>query len=158
MLPSAATEHENGVSHGLTLPDAAGPGPGPFGPLSRASRGPTIVGMRRPPPQSPADREALRALIVDALDDLAAGPDSRRSAEDLMRALDAYIESAPVPAPAVVTPDPAPDVRPAVVLWGVLACGIVATLVAAVLLPGGAWAGIAILGIWVAVIVLLAST
>ncbi len=117
-------------------------------------------GMSRLEPRSAADREALRALIVDGLDDLADGPDSRRRAEDLMRALDAYIESAPRAAHHAAEPPAATgpvEGRYGPVFWAVVGCGVAATLLAVVLLPGGVWAFSAILLIWIAAFVVLAS-
>ena len=116
--------------------------------------------MSRPEPRSGADREALRALIVDGLDDLADGPDSRLRAEELMRALDAYIESAPRASHHDIAPPPAPPAvegRYGPVFWAVVGCGVAATLLAVVLLPGGVWAFSAILLIWIAAFVVLAS-
>lgn len=117
-------------------------------------------GMSAREPRTAADREALRAIIVDGLDDLADGPDSRRRAEDLMRALDAYIESAPrdgaVAVPEVQAGAPVEN-RYGPVFWAVVGCGVAATLLAAVLLPGGLWMFTAILGIWIVAFVVLAS-
>lgn len=112
------------------------------------------------PPRSAADRETLRALIVDALGDLGEGVDSRTKAEELMRALDRYIESAPATPSPISAPAPvvADETRARGLLFGVLGCAVVATIVSAFLLPGGALAGVVILGIWVAAIVILAST
>ncbi|HWH15677.1 MAG TPA: hypothetical protein VNT51_13105 [Miltoncostaeaceae bacterium] len=111
------------------------------------------------------DREALRAVIVDALGDLRDAGDPHRQAEDIMRALDVYIETTPradlVPREAPVTDFSAisRDVSEARwTLWLVLGCGVLATVVAAVVLEGGLVAGLVMVAIWVAVLFSLVST
>ena len=47
----------------------------------------------RPQHLSRAEREAHRALLEDALAELADAPDPHRAAADVMRALDSYMEA-----------------------------------------------------------------
>jgi|GEM_PF-6948459 len=111
------------------------------------------------------DREALRAVIVDALGDLRDAGDPHRQAEDIMRALDAYIETTPR---AELAPRETPVTDFAAIqrdtkearwtLWLVLGCGVLATVVAAVVLDGGLLAGAVMVAIWVAVLFSLLST
>lgn len=121
------------------------------------------MGTHRPQPHS--DREAVRALIVDALGDLRDAPDPHRTAEDLMRALDVYLEGAPSrqlePREAPVTDFsavPREQKEARWTLWAVLGCGVLATVVAAVVLNGGVLAGAVMVAIWVAVLFTLVST
>lgn len=122
-------------------------------------------GMAELPFRPSTDREAVRALIVDALGDLRDSPDPHRTAEDLMRALDVYLEGAPA---GRLEPREPPVTDFAVVprdqgeakwtLWLVLGCGVLATVVAAVVLEGGVIAGAVMIAIWVAVLFTLVST
>ncbi|MEW6582274.1 MAG: hypothetical protein AB1416_05900, partial [Actinomycetota bacterium] len=60
-------------------------------------------------PQMPsrAEREARRALVVDALTDLATSDDPERAADEVLRALDGYLAAGE--APAAPWPAAAPD-------------------------------------------------
>lgn len=111
--------------------------------------------------ERPSDREAQRALIVDALARLPEAPDRHEAAHELMRALDAYIEDRrPVREAPVMdyarAPSASPDQR--WVLWLVLACGVLATFIAAVALEGGWLAGAVILAIWAAALVAISTS
>lgn len=112
-----------------------------------------------------ADREAQRALIVEAMANLPAASDPGAAAEDIMRALDRYIETAPGRNPWVREP-PVSDYAKVTaapddgrwILWLVLACGVLATVVAAVVLQGGTVAGVVMVGIWATVLVALLNS
>jgi hypothetical protein len=107
------------------------------------------------PPSPSPDREAQRALIVDALADLAEASDRHAAAHDVMRALDAYIESSPGHA---LEPRESPVTDYSLVkvdrsearwsLWAVLGLAVLATVVAAIVLEGGWVAGAVMIGIW----------
>lgn len=81
-----------------------------------------------------------------------------------MRAMDVYLDDAPARHPE---PRETPVTNFAMVptdqrearwtLWLVLACGVLATVVAAVVLNGGVLAGAVMLAIWVTVMVTLVS-
>ncbi|MCC6829808.1 MAG: hypothetical protein IT200_00535 [Thermoleophilia bacterium] len=98
-------------------------------------------------------REAQRALIVEALAGLRDAHDPEAAAREVMRALDAYIDSAPRRGRETPVADfsrpPGSDAREARwAMWAVLGCGVLATIVAAVVLEGGWLAGVVMLGIW----------
>jgi hypothetical protein len=114
-------------------------------------------------PPNRADREAQRSVIVDALGDLANAPDPHRAASDVMRAIDAYIESAPAKAApsreSPVTDYERREIHEArSITWIVVGCAVLATLVVSVLLSGG-WVGaLAIGAIWVVALFALMSS
>jgi hypothetical protein len=118
--------------------------------------------MSEPPPNR-ADREAQRSVIVDALGDLAGASDPHRAASDVMRAIDAYIESTPAKtAPSresPVTDYERREIREArSITWIVVGCAVLATLVVSVLLSGG-WVGaLAIGAIWIVALFALMSS
>lgn len=119
--------------------------------------------MDGPPPDGLGAREAQRALIVEALAGLRDAHDPEAAARDVMRALDAYIESAPRrPRETPVTDysrSAVADQREARwAMWAVLGCGVLATIVAAVVLEGGVLAGIVMVGIWVTALFALISS
>ena len=109
------------------------------------------------PPQhlSRAEREAHRALLEEALADLADAPDPHRAAADVMRALDSYMEasgggSALSPRESPVTDyDRREKTEIRWAMWIVLGGAVAATAIVAVLLSGGWPAGLAIVAIWV---------
>jgi uncharacterized membrane protein YccC len=119
---------------------------------------------------SGAEREARRELLQEALERLAAAPDPHAGAQDVMRALDAYLDAhhpgsvvAPREPPvtdfsrsAAPAPRRSGDVSPA--LWIVLATAVVATVVVAIVLSGGWPAGLAIIAIWVVALLVLTQT
>lgn len=115
---------------------------------------------------SPADREAQRALLEDAIAELAASPaapDARRAAADVMRALDSYIESstrhAVVSREAPVTDYAAREEREIKwAMWLVLGGAALATAVVGIVFSGGWPVAIAIVAIWVVALATLAST
>lgn len=114
-------------------------------------------------PSRRVDREAQRALIIEALAQLPDAHDPEAAAREVMRAMDAYIESAAVPGhrePPVTDYGAAHSARDdsRIVLWVVLGCGVLATLAAAVVLEGGWVAGAVILGIWVTALVAIAGS
>ncbi|MCU0306997.1 MAG: hypothetical protein MUE51_04355 [Thermoleophilia bacterium] len=116
-------------------------------------------------PQSRADREARRAVLQDALQDLSDARDPDRAAADVMRALDAYMESN-LPAVAGLREPPVTDFdrqgpRDPAVRWAsvaVLGGAVVSTIIVAILLAGGWSAGLAIIAIWVVAALVLMST
>ncbi len=120
-----------------------------------------------PPPshQSRADREAHRAVLEEALAELAAAPDAERAAAEVMRALDSYIEAtgggtALTPREAPVTNFDRPRERDDVrwPLWIVIGGAVLGTVIVAIALSGGWPAAITIVGIWVLAIAILVST
>jgi hypothetical protein len=119
--------------------------------------------MDGPRPNGLGAREAQRALIVEALAGLRDAHDPEAAARDVMRALDAYIDSAaprvretPVTDYSRAAP---PDQREARwAMWAVLGCAVLATVVAAVVLDGGWIAGAVMMGIWVTALFALVSS
>jgi hypothetical protein len=115
-------------------------------------------------PLSRAEREAHRALLEEALRDLASTGDPQRAAADVMRALDSYIEAsgggtALAPRePPVTDYDRREPTEIRWAMWIVLGAAVAATAIVAVLLSGGWQAGLAIVGIWVIALIILLST
>ena len=117
-----------------------------------------------PQPPSRADREAQRALLEEALAQLAGAPDPDRAASEVMRALDSYIES--TGGGTALTPREPPvtdfarreerEVRWA--MWIVLGGAVLGTAVVAVALSGGWPAAVVIIAIWALAVVALVST
>lgn len=119
----------------------------------------------RPGGSDHAEREARRALLQDALTDLATTDDPDRAAEDVLRALDGYLTATPSTTFSPREP-PVADFRAdrsnfndaKIVTWLVVGGAVVATGIVAVLLNGGWPAGIAVLAIWAAALVALLTT
>jgi hypothetical protein len=117
---------------------------------------------RQPP--SRAEREAQRALLEDALAELATASDPDRAAGEVMRALDAYMEASG--AGSALAPREAPvtdyqrreQAETRWAMWLVLGGAVIATTVVAVTLSGGWPAGLAIIGIWLVALFALTST
>ena len=114
-------------------------------------------------PMSRSEREARRALLHEALTDLAGARDPERAADEVMRALDGYLEAAPRTAPAPREPPVTDfdrrersDVRLATGL--VMGGAVIATGIVAVVLSGGWPAGIAVVAIWAVALFALASS
>lgn len=115
-------------------------------------------------PLSRADREAQRALLEEALVELAGAPDPERAAGEVMRALDSYIEA--TGGGTALTPREAPvtdferreanEIR--WVTWIVVGGAVLATAVVAIVLSGGWPAALAIVAIWTLAVVALMST
>ena len=115
-------------------------------------------------PLSRAEREAHRAVLEEALADLAEAPDPHRAAQDVMRALDSYMEAsgggtalAPRESP-VTNYDRREKTEIRWAMWIVLGGAVAATAVVAVLLSGGWPVGLAIVAIWVIALFALLST
>ncbi len=116
------------------------------------------------PQPSRADREAQRALLEEALTRLATGDDPPRAADDVMRALDSYIES--TGGGTALTPRESPvtdyarqeesEVRWAT--WIIVGGATLGTAVVAVALSGGWPAAIAIVAIWAIAVAALVSS
>lgn len=125
---------------------------------------PPVSGEIGPGPS--ADREARRAVLEDALADLAEGTDPRRAAADVMRALDLYVEdraaSLTGPREPPVTdfgrPRPPSDRDHRIGLWIVLGGAVLCTVLVAILLSGGWTTGVAIAAIWVVALFVLLSS
>jgi hypothetical protein len=118
-----------------------------------------------PTPLSRADREAHRVLLEEALARLAAAPDPQRAADDVMRALDAYLEAtgggtarAPREPPVTDFAERREQDELRWVKWFVLGGAAFATAVIAVVLSGGWPAGLVIIGIWALALVALLTT
>jgi len=160
VLAPPASHDQHGAAHPLTLAHGAVVGP--------AGRGPSITMVRamsdRPQHLTRAEREAHRALLEEALADLADAPDPHRAAADVMRALDSYMEasgggSALSPRESPVTDyDRREKTEIRWTMWIVLGGAVAATAIVAVLLSGGWPAGLAIVAIWVIALFALLST
>ncbi|HEX2503095.1 MAG TPA: hypothetical protein VHK00_04065 [Miltoncostaeaceae bacterium] len=121
-----------------------------------------MTDRREPLPR--AEREAHRALLQEALAELADSSDPNRSAADVMRALDSYMEASG--GGTALSPRETPvtdyarrektEIRWA--MWIVLGGAVAATAVVAVLLSGGWPVGLAIVAIWVIALFALLST
>lgn len=117
-------------------------------------------------PSGRAETEARRALLQEALAKLGESDDSDRAAFDVMRALDAYMESTPTHSPPVspsrevpVMSGSEPSDRTAKIIAGsFIGAAVVATMVVAVSMDGGWSSGIAVAAIWIATLALLLST
>lgn len=114
-------------------------------------------------PQSREEREAQRALLEDAIMDLAGSPDPQRSAREVMRALDSYIEAnsqgAVAPREAPVTDyNRREDDNLAWVKWLVIGGAVLATVSVAIAFSGGWPVAAIIIGIWVLALAALFTT
>lgn len=116
-----------------------------------------------PKPLSRSEREARRSLLHDALRALPDSPDPERAADDIMRALDSYIEAAEASALASREPpvtdygrQSARDIRWATVL--IILGAILSTIAVAVVLAGGWVAAAIIVGIWAVALIALVSS
>jgi hypothetical protein len=117
---------------------------------------------------SGAEREARREVLQEALERLASSPDPHGCAQDVLRALDVYLDAHPGATSSLREPPvtdfsrsarpPATrrDVSPA--LWVVLGAAVAATIVVAFALSGGWPAGVAVIGIWVVALLVLTQT
>jgi hypothetical protein len=122
-------------------------------------------GTPRPGGSDHAEREARRALLQDALTELATTDDPDRAAEDVLRALDGYLTASPSTTLAPREP-PVADFRAdradrndaKIVTWLVVGGAVIATGIVAVVLNGGWPAGVAVIAIWAAALVALLTT
>jgi hypothetical protein len=110
-----------------------------------------------------ADREAQRSLIVEALGDLPSATDPHRAAAEVMRAIDAYIDSAPTRTAPVhegsVTDYERREMREArSITWIVVGCAALASIIVSALLSGGLFAALAVAGIWALALFALMSS
>lgn len=115
-------------------------------------------------PSSFAEREARRALLIDALAELGQSDDPERSAREAVRLLDAYLEGheavhPPAPREAPVA-DFAARERDQLnwAKWLVVGGAVVATITVAIAFSGGWPVALAVIGIWVLALVALLST
>jgi hypothetical protein len=161
MLPASASHHQHRAAHPGTLAYAAVGGPLVSGP-PLASR---AMAQHPRPPLSRAEREAHRALLEEALARLATADDTERSASDVMRALDAYLEAtgggtalSPREPPVTDYAERREQDELRWVKWFVIGGAALATAVVAVTLSGGWPAGLVIIGIWVLALFALLST
>jgi hypothetical protein len=117
-----------------------------------------------PRPPSRADREAHRALLEEALAELAGSPDPERAAGEVMRALDSYMEAtgggtALSPRePPVTDFDRREKVEVRWATWIVIGGAVLGTVVIAIVLAGGWPAAVAIIAIWILALAALLST
>ena len=121
-----------------------------------------------PQPLSRAEREAHRALLEEALAELPKASNPERAAEEVMRALDSYIEA--TGGGTALTPREPPvtnfDRRPTEtadpgvkwVTWLVIGGAVLATCVVAIALSGGWPVAITVIAIWVLALAALLST
>ena len=118
----------------------------------------------RPPVPSRAEREARRLLLQEALAKLAEPGDPDRSSEEVMRALDAYLDVHPRELVHAPREPPVADFdrREAnqlrMATWFVLGGALVVTIILAVLLSGGWPAGVAIIAVWLVALFAMLST
>lgn len=116
------------------------------------------------PPLSRAEREAHRALLEDALSELAGAPDPERAARDVMRALDSYMEATGGGTALAPREAPVADFNARErdqlnwVKWLVVGGAVVATITVAVAFSGGWPVALAVIGIWVVALFALLST
>ncbi|WP_217914093.1 hypothetical protein [Miltoncostaea marina] len=116
---------------------------------------------RRPP--SRAEREAQRALLQEALARLADEDDPEGAAAEVVRALDAYMESAGGGTALAPREPPVTDFarREASevrwVTWVVVGGAVLGTAIVGVALSGGWPAALAILAIWVLALIALTT-
>lgn len=115
-------------------------------------------------PLSRSEREAYRAVLEDALTELAASSDPDRAAGEVMRALDSYMEatgagSALAPREAPVT-DYAQRERDQLnwAKWLVVGGAVLATITVAIAFSGGWPVAAAVIGIWALAIFALLNT
>jgi len=109
-------------------------------------------------PITHSEREARRALLHEALVELASTDHPERAADDVLRALDAYVDrpssleprEPPVMefAPRAAPPAPAPQ-GTRWSLWLAVLAGLGATIAVAVTISGAKLAAIVIIAIWV---------
>lgn len=115
-------------------------------------------------PLSRAEREAHRAILEEALAELAGAGDRERAAAEVMRALDSYMEAtgggtALAPRePPVTDFERRESTEVRWVTWIVVGGAVLGTAVVAVALSGGWPAAAAILVIWVLALIALMST
>jgi hypothetical protein len=112
---------------------------------------------------SRAELEAQRELLREAIADLPTAANPDRAASEVLRALDAYIDAARVGGLAP-REEPVTDFDRRIqddirwTTWLVLAGAILATIVVAIVLSGGWWAGVAIVAIWAIALFALTQT
>jgi len=119
-----------------------------------------------PQPLSRSEREAHRALLEEALAELPKASNPERAAEDVMRALDSYIEAtgggtALTPRETPVTNFDRPEQSSSEikwVTWLVIGGAVLATCVVAIALSGGWPVAITVIAIWVLALAALLST
>lgn len=115
-------------------------------------------------PLSRAEREAHRALLEEALSELAGASDPDRAAREVMRALDSYMEAtgagtAPAPREAPVADFRAREQSELNwVRWLVVGGAVVATITVAIAFSGGWPVAIAVVGIWALALLAMLST
>ncbi|MDX6556105.1 MAG: hypothetical protein QOD86_2300 [Miltoncostaeaceae bacterium] len=124
------------------------------------------MGDARQPP-SREDLEAQRELLREAIADLPSADNPHQAANEVLRALDAYMENAH---PAAVEHRespvtdfaqralPGPPGSTGWTRWIVFSGAILASLVVAVVLSGGWPAGAVIVGIWALALIVMTNT
>jgi hypothetical protein len=118
----------------------------------------------RPTPHS--EREARRALLHEALVDLASTDHPERAADDVLRALDAYVDGHTgleprEPPVADFRRGGPPALRDSTArwsLWAALAAALAATVAVAVTIAGAKLAAIVIIAIWAVAALAIALT
>lgn len=105
-------------------------------------------------PLSRSEREAYRAVLEDALADLASGVDPDRSAREVMRALDSYLEATGSGSSMVPREPPVADFAERErdqlnwAKWLVVGGAVLATITVAIAFSGGWPVALAVVGIW----------
>jgi hypothetical protein len=116
---------------------------------------------------SRADLEAQRELLREAIADLPSADNPHQAANEVLRALDAYIDSAH-PAAVEHRESPVTDFAQRAlpgapgstgwIRWVVVSATLIATLVVAVVLSGGWQAGAVMVGIWALALIVMTHT
>lgn len=116
------------------------------------------------PPLSRSEREAYRALLEDALADLAGTADPDRAARDVMRALDSYMEATGAGTALAPREPPVADFAERErdqlnwAKWLVVGGAVLATITVAIAFSGGWPVAAAVIGIWALAIFALLNT
>lgn len=106
----------------------------------------------------------MRAVLQDALADLPTSTDPDAAARDVMRALDAYMESGGLHPERIPREPPVTDFSRQLqqrddskkwTLWFVMGAAVVTTILVVAVLSGGWPAAIAVAAIWIAAILAL---
>lgn len=115
-------------------------------------------------PLSRSEREAHRALLEDALTELAGAADPDRAAREVMRALDSYLEASGGGTALSPREPPVADFARRErdqlewAKWLVIGGAVLATVTVAVAFSGGWPLALAVIGIWALALLALLST
>ena len=107
-----------------------------------------------------SEREARRALLRDALVEFHASTNARNGADELLRALDAYLDDErPLPSTSPARPGDHDSDRAKGLMALLVTIAIVATVLVVVVADGFGWPVVALIAaIWIGTAVTLVST